>query len=566
MEKNWVLRAFLSSEMTIPYIGTATVSEAMWAILPGIAACLAILYPFYLSGGEFIFLDWIGTASSLHPYIHFMDVYGQDGLGFRAIPFLIAQLPFVLLFGQGASAAFSKLFFLFIFSIGSVGIYLHMRKLPKGTYLLGVAILSFSPFVYERIMLGQFPMVLSLASLPLVLYLAKRFVESHSLKAAILSVLALSLLNLQHHGLIISGTIIAAYFAANAFFSKDRPGLMKAYALYALIFIAINLYWIVPYLALSKPTILSAINTQHLEFFKPPASSSINNLARAAEMYGAWREEGIKIAYKSAPLPTISGGLWLMFSGMIIALLVFLSLYCIIQKPNEPLSIAMALSWIAGIAIAPGLSHPWTAPLFSWLFSSVPMFAGFRDSNKWVESIVIAYAILAPVGLALLLKTQKQTVRNVAFALVIAAVLLANYTVFGLSDQIRPIEYPHEYLNMTNYAAESGITVYLPWSIYNTYNWSAPIGSDGRVIAPPVKFAYPIIKIGVSPSDIGEDLPPVKRLGGCINAQNISCMAEFNVSRVIVDECAMGKGLYLWFTANRTALKREGCLAIYDTR
>jgi len=549
--------ACMSSKLHLPLVGQTTLSEILWATLPGILVCLAILYPFYLSSGEFIYLDWNGGAVDLTPYTHFFEIYGQDGFGFRWIPYLILQLPFVLLFGTASSAIFSKFIFLSIFAIGSLGLYLLLKPYPKPVYLLSVALLCFSPFVYERIMMGQFFVVLSLTSLPLTLYFTQRFLSSPSLSTAWQPTLALTLVNMQPHGLIINTSLTLAYLAIHALLNrKALPSLSTPYLQFIALLFIFNLYWLLPYILLPSPTIFSAIDSSHLDFFQPRTSSNLNTLVKSAGMYGSWRENSMKLAYVNPPFGTMDA--WKGFSVLFIVFLIFLSLYALLQHPT-PLFLALALGWLLGILLATGISHPWTSWLFDFLFAFVPLFSGFRDSNKWVETVAIAYAVLAPIGLSLAFKKKNLLP---ACALVIILALVYNYPAIGLDGQLKPSIIPSEYLTMRSLAAPTGQTIYLPWMLYNTYNWSMAFGIDGRIAAP-AKFGFPAITFGASEADVGGVSAKTQAISSCLAAQNNSCLASKNITRIINDECFMVSPMYSWL-ANNTIYKKQGCLVAYE--
>jgi len=552
------LHAHLSKPRELPFIGKTSVSEILWALLPGIIACLAILYPFYLSSGEFIYLDWNGGAVDLTPYAHFFEIYGQDGFGYRWIPYLILQLPFVLLFGTASSAIFSKLIFLFIFTIGSLGLYLLLKTYPRPVYLLAVALLCFSPFVYERIMMGQFLVVLSLTSLPLTLYLAQRFLTAPSLSTAWQPAAALTLLNLQLHGLTINTALTLAFLAIHALLSKKPlPFAKPCFQFIALLFI-FNLYWLIPYFLLPPPTIFSAIDQTHLDFYQPRMSTNLNTLMKSAGMYGSWRETSMKLAY-NYPLLPVSRDTWKLLSVCFVLLLILLSIYALLRFPRNALFLTLALGWLVGLLLATGISHPWTEGAFEWLFASVPLFSGFRDSNKLVETVAIAYAILAPIGLFALV--GKKHILP-ACALVLLLALVYNCPSLGLDGQLKPATIPPEYLTMRALAAPTGQTIYLPWMAYNTYNWSIPFGVDGRIVAP-MKFGMPGINFGESASDVGSLPPETQAIAACLAAHDTACLASRNVTRIINDECFMVSQMYSWL-GNSTLYKKQGCLSVHE--
>jgi len=176
-----------------------------------------------------------------------------------------------------------------------------------------------------------------------------------------------------------------------------------------------------------------------------------------------------------------------------------------------------------------------------------------------VETVAITYAVLAPIGLSLAVGKKNLLP---ACALVIILALVYNYPSIGLSDQLKPGAYPPEYLTMGELAAPTGQTIYLPWMVYNTYNWSVAFGIDGR-IAVPAKFGAPEINFGESEADVGSIPAETRAIADCLSEQSLPCLGARNVTRIINDECFMVSQLYGWLQ-NNTIYKKQGCLVAYE--
>jgi hypothetical protein len=539
--------------------------EIAWATLPGIIACLAILYPFFLSGGELIYLDSSGSLVSLDQVTHFFDSSGGDWTSYRWIPYILLQVPFLLAFGAASSAIFSKLVFLAIFTIGSVGLYLLYREYEiksKAAYLLSVAIMSFSPFVYERMMMGQYFVVSSLLCLPLFLYLAKRFADVPSFGRAWPLSLSLCFLTLQLQGFVIGTGLVALFFLSN-FLSQERAlrkGEGKAYLQLAGVFFLFNLIWLFPYFALPQNPIFSSIDDSDLAFFSSQHSAGFNTAVKSAMMAGAWRENAVLRAYKT--LPTL-------FTYGFVALLFCLSIYALLKQPKNPLFLTLAVGWVIGLVFATGMSHPWTSGIFEFFYNNLPLFSGFRDSNKFVELIAAAYAILVPIGLYLAFgeKTfsEKKTsssylLASGVFVAILAATIAYNYPALGLWAQLHPISYPSEYLQVQNMIPAGEKAVVVPSGIYFSYNWSLAAGLDGRVANPSGKFPW-LVVYTTSPQDFGGTLK-----GGvydCINSNNASCLVAYGVNYALVDYCSNSAFDRSWATNSSILVNEAGCLKLY---
>ena len=539
--------------------------EIAWAVLPGVIACLAILYPFFLSSGEFVYLDWSGSLVSINQVTHFLQYAGGDWTSYRWIPYYLVQVPFVLLFGAASSAIFSNLVFLSIFAIGSVGLYLLYREYgikSKAAYLLSVAIMSFSPFVYERIMMGQFFVMASLFFLPISLYLAKRFADSPSFARAWPLALSLCLLNIQLQGFVINTCIVGLFLLASHLTLERRVHQknLTPYIQLAAVFLAFNLLWIVPYLALPQNPIFSSVDQSQLSFFSPQLSAGFNTVVKSALMFGAWREYGTITAFDTLPTLFVYGFATLIFC---------LSIYGLLKQPKNPLFLTLAAGWVIGMVFATGTSHPWTSGIFEFFYSHVPMFSGFRDSNKFVELVAAAYAMLAPIGLYLAFdgKTfiQKWThrghlVATAAFLILIAAAVAYDYPALGLWGQLHPISYPPEYLQVQSMIPDGQKALLVPTGIYYSYNWSLAAGLDGRVANPSGKFPWLVVD-EASPADFGATLT-----GGvydCINAHNVPCLVRNGVDYALLDSCTPDSDT-AWATSGSKLVSQNGCLSLFQ--
>jgi hypothetical protein len=544
---------------------SANWKEAAWAVLPGIIACLAILYPFFLSSGEFIYLDWGGNMVSIDQVTHFFDYSLDNWTYFHWLPYYLIQVPFLLAFGTASSAVFSKLVFMSIFVMCSAGLYLLYREYgikSKAAYLLSVAIMSFSPFVYERIMMGQFLVASSLFCLPVSLYLTKKFTDSPSFAKAWPIALSLTLLNYSLQGFALNTGVVAIFLLSNHLISgreKSRQ-LLAQYLPLAGIFLAFNLFWVIPCLLLPQNLFFSSIDSSQLAFFSMQQSAGFNTAIKSVLMAGSWREVGVIRAYTLLPAPFIFG---------FVALLFCLSLYALLKQPRNPLFVALMACWLVGLVFATGVSHPWTSGIFNFFYNHIPLFSGFRDSNKFVELITAAYAILAPIGVYLAFGekafTQKRTsaghlAPSAAFLILLAAAIAYNYPAIGLSNQLHPISYPTEYNDVSSMIPQGQKAVLVPTGMYYTYYWSLAAGMDGRVSNPSARFPWLVVW---SPMPL--DIVGTLRGGAydCINSLNATCLVRNGVNYALVDSCPLEPTDASWVSHDSSLSWQEGCLKLY---
>lgn len=514
--------------------------EISWAVMPGVIACLIILYQFYISSGEFIYLDWRGGLVSLWKLQHFFEIAGTNWLEYKAIPLIFLQVPFVLLFGYNASAIWSKTFFLTIFISASVGLHLFFKD-NKLAYLLASAILFFSPFVYERIMMGQFGVVSSIFLAPLFIYFTKNYFENPTKKNALLSALFLTIPTIiQTHALLLHFILFGVLALFYIYLNKEkRNGIIHSLFWFFLYYVVLNIYWIIPFFVLPKAPIFSAIDSDDIDFFQPKASISFNTLAKTAMQFGAWRENGMLLSYTLLPQP---------FLLLVLFFFIFLSALATVEN-RSVFNYSMLTSAIIGFIFALGP----ISPLFNFAVDNVPLFSGFRDSNKFVELITLAYAFLVPIGLSNIIQNRKEIV----FSLAILIVVYYNYPAIGLSNQLHPNSIPLEYYQIKNEIQSQAL--YLPKGIYLTYNWSLASGLDGRISNPVTKEGVPKIIVLTNKEDFGAD-NVYSNISKC---SDTTCLLKNNVSSVVIDKCSIYPFDVKWAKENATLIKEMGCLTVY---
>jgi hypothetical protein len=216
------------------------------------------------------------------------------------------------------------------------------------------------------------------------------------------------------------------------------------------------------------------------------------------------------------------------------------------KKEDKPYFI---LFWI-GVILATGISHPWTAPLFEFLFKYLPFFSGLRDSHKLISLVALSYAFLIP-------KLSKSRWFKAG---IVIFVLFYTFPLIGLSGQMQNVPYPKEYYTLNNYLDNvSGHIIYLPWQTYLTYNWSEGVGSDGRIATPINKIIEADVETG--PDSWGSATNFSKQIQSCLNQQSVNCLEEQGVQYIIKDKCASFPTSYPFI--NESLEYFEGCVELY---
>jgi hypothetical protein len=471
---------------------------------------LAILGPL-LAPGYIFALDMVFGPNIAQAY----ELYGLQGGILNGLPLIfIVHLLNKLI---PAWLLQKVLLFLILFLAG-LGAYYLCPARKVGKHFAGL-LYMLNPFVYARFLAGQRGLLLAYAVTPFAI---KAFIElledrnwKKAVKVALLTTLAGVFMVQALFLLFLAYLILVLLVLGKEFRSQN---LLKSAAqvgglvsLSALMFLALNLYWLLPSLSTVGPMVGQITELDFLVFAPTPASRIAFDLA---SMHGFWRAGYL---YTRDVLPLW----WLVF--LFILFLVSYGLVCRYDDRKIGWSVkSFALMGAAGLLLAGGYALEITRPIYEWLLRHLPLFSAFRDSQKFVALLCLTYAYLGGLGVnALAAGLTKEKLKRiwqqtalkktamlgtatiVAFAL--ASPVVYSFAMFGFQKQLQVADYPAEWYEVDQYLSrdEQDFNVlFLPWHLYMDYSWiPQPIKRVGNL--PSAFFSKPVIsgdniEIGVS--------------------------------------------------------------------
>lgn len=392
-----------------------------------------------------------------------------------------------------------KLLFFLILFLSGWGMHRLMPGRLPSRYFAGL-LYMINPFVYARFMAGQWGVLVAYALLPLAIGAFLKLLQDGGWKNVILiSVLAtfVGIVSVQGYFLLfLACFIILLIKLINERRNRSTVlNILKWSAIAAGVFFILNVYWLVP-LFTTKGTILTQFSQADLFSFAPQNTSNLGIAFNIASMYGFWRNA---YTYAKDLLPFW----WLLF-----IFILFLAIYGFISKissasrasnselrmevtpppdrkklqSTEPwLVISFALIGIIGFILALGVANTYTRPFFEWLWDNFSFFRGFRDSQKFVMLLCLAYAFLGGLGVNELLrglrKQTKQLPRIGMTALICIALLTPaaySFTEFGFHGQLGVTDYPQQWYDVNNYLNQDKDdfnVLFLPWHMYMDFGW-----------------------------------------------------------------------------------------------
>ncbi len=387
------------------------------------------------------------------------------------------------------SQVLQKIMLAAILLLSGLGAYWLMRHLQAkrrageydtwSAYLAGT-VYMINPFTYSRFMAGQYAVLLGYALLPFFIRASLQFFALPGRRIALVVtawVIAISIVSIHTLGLV--AIILLAQLACTFWRQRNaqkaiRP-LIKYCLLGAVLFIVASSYWLVP-LALgssSQARAIAGFTSSDHQAFTTTGGSTAKRFANVLQLRGFWAE-----GHNLYILPQNRLPLWplVMIS---IWVLVGIGAVALWRDGHQDIVVVLAASagcaaLLAATAAGAGLAH-------------LPLLSGYREPQKFVGLIALAFAIFAGWGAAAMLgwsqKRRSQTLFSLLFVGLLLLPLLYTPTMFwGFAGQLRPRQYPSDWFainNQLNTDTSSGSVLFLPWHLYMSYDFA------GRIIASP---------------------------------------------------------------------------------
>ncbi|HWQ96095.1 MAG TPA: hypothetical protein VN368_01860, partial [Candidatus Methylomirabilis sp.] len=362
-----------------------------------------------------------------------------------------------------------------------------------GRYFAGF-LYMLNPFIYVRFLAGHWFLLLAYAVTPFVIKGLMDFFEHPSTRRTIISVFLFTLVFIiDPHTpfliLIVLGIIFLAELIEYRKINNKIYNLSRSIILFGIFLLFLNLYWLIPSFAGSSAS-LGEISEYDLHTFTTKRDLNFNTLFTAASMYGFWRTGYI---YTKDILPY-----WYLFFIFIL----FLAVHGFIshRKHTEYGIYVRAFGAVAVLSslLAAGISGP-MGDLFEFLFNNVFFFKGFREPQKFVALLVLAYAYLGGLGVS----EFEKIVRNPAYcagirkigawliiALALATPFIYSFTMFnGFWGQLKPADYPGDWYEVNDFLNQDDRdfkVLFFPWHAYMNFNWLP--GTQKRLANPAYLF------------------------------------------------------------------------------
>jgi hypothetical protein len=363
-----------------------------------------------------------------------------------------------------------KVFLLLPVLLGGVGLYrLAISRLGVGALpaLYGATLFVINPFVQDRYLSGHLYFLLAYSLLPWALAPIHDAVLGQVRLAAPRVALWLALLGaIDVHVAGLYGLIAVLAVAATPARRLLFAGIAIGFA------VLLSAYWLLP-AAFGAPG--GKIGAADLAAYASIPRGFLV-LPSLLSMHGFWRDEFASFAQR--------------FPGLYVLLVPILGLAVVgaasmvTRLEQRRFGAVLVAAAGLGLLLAAGTSFPPTAGTFRWIFDHVPLFGVYREPQKFLALVVLAYAVFGAVGLHDVVTDLRTKVISWGPAvLAVTAVLAYGGGMFwGFGNEVRLAHYPESWSRAERVMEDrgSGRLLVLPWHLYSVWSFSG-----GRITADP---------------------------------------------------------------------------------
>jgi chromate transport protein ChrA len=409
------------------------------------------------------------------------------------------------------------------------------RRSPWPVQVFAGLLASLNPFVYGRLVEGQWGVAAALGMTFLWLGAWERLQRRRRWTAAALcALLALAAMAFDQHAIgLLALLAVVSLLWHRAW--RDRVRLGWSIASF-LPLGPLLLFGLVPFF-LSHGTdsyfAVERFSKADLLEFRAAASRTYGLWANLAGMFGFWPE-------RLGRIPLLNNGApwWPLPAGVLVAAAAAGAWF---RRDR----VWLLVSGLAGLAIAGSTATGPGLDAMQWLFQRIPLLAAYREPEKWSALWVLAVVVLGAEGLGALLakaasaRPTASAVAGLAAACIGLSVLVPNgVAALGeLPATIVPVEFPGSWIGAAAFLQErapaSQPVVVLPWLLYEPL----PFTGD-RLVSNPAPVVFPGRLLSSNDAQItgaANETGPDNLAGAALHPQPGSCELSSKLRRLGVE-------------------------------
>lgn len=335
------------------------------------------------------------------------------------------------------------------FLAGGLGVSRLVREQPWFARAAAITLFCWNPWVYERLLIGQWAILLGYFVLPWVALAAVRIRRDPRDWAPTAVTLVVSAVCSPSSGIMAVGVLLVLGL------TSDRRGWWRL----GLLAVGANLTWLVP--ALTAATV--RVTTDGVfAGFAARAESGAGVVPSLLSLGGIW---------KSSIVPGERTSAVLVFLACLLTLAALVGL-----RSASPGRRRWWLLAAASFTIALAPATPGGAEILETIADPVPALALLRDSHRYLAP----FALVLAVGVAYAVAEVRARIRPGAEALwsavvllVVAPLLLLPSLAWGAAGELERSSYPDGWGDVARIVDADEVTVVLPWAgSYRGFDWN----------------------------------------------------------------------------------------------
>jgi hypothetical protein len=446
------------------------------------------------------------------------------------------DLLFVALGHINAVAIGEKTLLLAIVFLAGWGMHRLVPSTSEVARFFGGSFYAVNPFVYDRLVTGQWYLLLGYALLPWAFAALLPLAEGRRSAAWRFAALATAVGVASAHMFALLAVLVLFVALGVLVRGPQRAARLIAIAAGSAVTVAASLYWLLPIPGLDA--LWRHIGPAQLRLYGTVSDHRWGIEGAVAGLYGYWNDgDPIKAHLAAWPLIT--------------AALIALGLWGLAHRRHDPIAWSVAAAAAFGFLLALGGRSPVTGALYRTALDHISMLRSFREPQKGVALLAFGYAYLGGAAAGELgghIRIREW--RRHRFALAVALLLLplmAGYRELGgLWGNLSTSSYPRSWSEaraLLGHEAADSRTLVLPWHAYFPLTFAAH-----RVVANPAAsyFDTPVLASrsvgeGAAANDTSDPLDRrVSRLLATGSSRHDlgACLASLGVSHVLLPKQA----------------------------
>jgi len=468
-----------------------------------IIGTVIVLWQIFLPG-YVLLLDWIGGPNNVVSFNSLLSVVSSPSIWLLYFLKLLmpAWLVQKLIFG-------GMFFILFYFPlrffpetqepVKYINSKVKGHKVFRIERYFASLLFVFNPFVYERVLAGQWRVVVGYAFMfPLMYYIFKFTTEqSWQTVAGIFGTLFITGMWSIHFlaiGIIMVSLYIFIFSLINLW--QKRFKLLwfasKKIIIGIVFFGLASCYWIIPY-KWHGDTTLEQFGPDHWQAFTTASDKYIGVIGNVITWRGFWGESHIWAHQFNMPWdrPFLFYGTFLVIGYLVVRSIK--SIKSVKSKANKINLLFLVVLFILSVVFATGMSAYGFWIINGWLADNLNFWSGFRDAQKWTGVTALIYVILASWGIRGVVTGLKPVITkrfdDIKWAVLFIPILFVPQMLFGFNGQIKTVWYPKSWQEVNQFIkskteGQRCKALFLPWHQY----YSVKFNNEMLVANPSHRF------------------------------------------------------------------------------